>query len=67
MLVRNVLCSTHNRNGVDLEGGGGGGGGDSIMKSLGARGKIWIVPLKETILGVAQALFNPKKIPLKTE
>lgn len=41
MLVRNVLCSTPNRNGVDLEGeGGGGGGGDSIMKSLGARGKI---------------------------
>lgn len=25
MLVRNVLCSTPNRNGVDLEGGGGGG------------------------------------------
>ena len=39
---------------------GGGGGGDSAYERVGgARRKFWIKPLKETDLGVAQALFDP--------
>ena len=40
--------------------GGGGGGWDSAYERGGdGRRKFWIKPLKETNLGVAQALFDP--------
>ena len=39
--------------------GGGGGGGNSHVK----RGGMLVKPLKETILGVAQAFFDPQKRP----
>ena len=38
----------------------GGGWGDSAYEGGGdARRKVWIKPLKETDLGVAQAFFDP--------
>ena len=47
---------------------GGVGGGDSAYERGGdARRKIWIKPLKETDLGVAQAFLTPKRDHVKTQ
>ena len=42
--------------------------GDSTYERDGdACRKVWIKPLKETDLGVAQAFFDPKKRPIETQ
>ena len=46
---------------------GEGGQGPPYEKAGDALRKIWIKPLKETKLGVARALFDPWKTPLKLE
>ena len=38
---------------------GGGGGNSAYERGGDARRKLWIKPLKETDLGVAQAFFDP--------
>ena len=43
-----------------MQGNQGPGGGDSAYERGGAaRRKFWIKPLRETVLGVAQAFFDP--------
>ena len=48
-----------NESSTDVRGINGGGGGHHIWKGWGCLSEIWIKPLKETDLGVAQAFFDP--------
>ena len=48
--------------------GRGGGGGELTYERGGdTRRKFWIKPLKETELGVAQAILTPKRDHVKTQ
>jgi len=66
-LYKALECELYKVSNVDTEWWVGGGGGLPYEKVGYTFRKIWIKPLKKINLGVAQALFDPWKIPLKTE